>query len=386
MLEIFYIFLRLGCISFGGPAAHIGYFKEAFVTRRNWLSESRFSELLGLCQFVPGPSSSQLGFAIGWHRGGLTGAAAAWLGFTLPSALIMIAVSYGLVTLGAAAGGLIDGMLIAAVAVVAHASASLRKTLCPDVGRLLLAAISAALLLLIHLSWMPLVVLFIGFSAGNLFYRNSTESKIPTSTNIPIKGTIIYGCLLSFTVLLVASLFVNSSAEQHSILAAHYQAGALVFGGGHVVLPLLEQTLVPEFLTEENFLAGYSAAQALPGPLFTLSAYLGTAGSSSQPVYLTGIATLLAIFLPGILLLVGLLPFWNRLKNQTWAQAGIKGANAAVVGLLFAALINPVIPHGIHSKLDAVTAAAGFIALYRFKLPAWSVVLACGLIGIWSTG
>lgn len=379
LFQTFWIYLCLGCISFGGPVAHLGYFKDEFVNRRRWLSDARYTELLGLCQFVPGPSSSQLGFAIGWHKGGLPSACVAWLGFTLPSALLMIGFAYGLFAVGDSANAFINGLLTAAVAVVANAVLGLGKKLCPDLPRLLIALASAVLMLLIPNSWMQIIVVLIGIGAGNLLFRQSTNRPAEHAPQIRIAPLMGYAALFTYAALLCISISINSSATYESIYAVHYQAGALVFGGGHIVLPLLENGLVPSFLAEDNFLAGYSAAQALPGPLFTFSTFLGTASRTAQPYFLGGLGTLIAIFLPGLLLLVGLLPYWNKLRDRQWAKAGLTGANAAVVGLLLAALINPVWPHGIHSWADFAIGIIAFVALYRFKVQAWLVVLSCGI-------
>lgn len=380
LLRIFLIYLRLGCISFGGPVAHLGYFKDEFVNRKKWLSDARYSELLGLCQFVPGPSSSQLGFAIGWHKGGLLGACAAWLGFTLPSALIMIAFAYGLFAVGDTANAFIHGLLIAAVAVVANAVVGLGKKLCPDSPRVLIAILSAAVVSFSPSSLMQIATILIGAMIGMLLFKQSNQANSNEPHTIIAGRATVASSLLLYAGLLILSICINSSVHD-SIYAVHYQAGALVFGGGHVVLPLLQEGLVPNLMTESNFLAGYSAAQALPGPLFTFSAFLGTTGGTNPPSALVGLGTLIAIFLPGMLLLIGILPFWNRLRQRVWAQAGLLGANAAVVGLLLAAFINPVWSHGIQSWGDFVVATVAFIALYRYKAPAWLTVLSCGVLG-----
>lgn len=382
LLEIFLIYLQLGCLSFGGPVAHLGYFKEQFVNRRNWLDDARYAELLGICQFVPGPSSSQLGFAIGWHRGGLMGACAAWLGFTLPSALLMIGFAYGIYAFGNSLEPIVSGLLIAAVAVVANATLSLGKNLCPDLPRLGIAALSAALIFLLPGSYTQIIAISAGALVGLLLYskgeKESTHSS-PPSRQIGL--TIAVGALVLYSLLLIASIYINADS-MGGIYALHYRAGALVFGGGHVVLPLLNDSVVAGGLVEEStFLAGYSAAQTLPGPLFTLSAFLGTIGGETSPAWLGGLGTLIAIFLPGLLLLIGLLPYWNRIRDNAKAQACLTGANAAVVGLLLAALIYPVSTHGINGWIDAIIGAMAFIALYRFKLPSWLVVLGCGAIG-----
>jgi chromate transporter len=380
--EIFLIYLRLGCLSFGGPIAHFGYFKEEFISRRKWLTEAHYAELLALCQFVPGPSSSQLGFAIGWHRGGLPGACAAWLGFSLPSALLMIAFAYGLTAIGDGAGPLIHGLLIAAVAVVAKAVVDLGKKLCPDGPRILIALGSAALVTLLPNGYMQIGVILLGIVIGNALFRKSIQNKpaLHGSDNLASHRTMLVA-LVGFVSLLLLSLGMPSDAPG-ALFAMHYRAGAMVFGGGHVVLPLLHDSVVPSgLLSESHFLAGYSGAQALPGPLFTLSAFLGTTSQTTSPHWIGGVGALVAIFLPGMLLLVGLLPLWNKFRNKVWAQAGLTGANAAVVGLLLAAFIHPVWSHGIQRWPDILLAAVAFIALTRFKTPAWLVVLGCGACG-----
>jgi len=381
-LKIFLIYLRLGCLSFGGPVAHLGYFKQEFVSCRKWLTEPHFAELLALCQFVPGPSSSQLGFAIAWQRGGLRGACAAWLGFSLPSALIMVACAYGLAVSGDATVPLIHGLLIAAIAVVAKAVLDLGKKLCPDWPRIAIAVGGAALALSIPGAWIQIGVILLGVAIGNALFRNSSQDKpeLHGAQQLVSKRTM-YIALTSFCGLLAASVLLSPDASS-AIYAMTYRAGAMVFGGGHVVLPLLHDSVVPSGLvSESNFLAGYSAAQALPGPLFTLSAFLGTASEATSPHWIGGAIALIAIFLPGMLLLIGLLPLWNNFRNKVWAQAGLIGANAAVVGLLLAALINPVWAHGVHRWTDVVLALGAFIALSRFKVAAWLVVLSCAACG-----
>ncbi len=381
-LKIFLIYLRLGCLSFGGPVAHFGYYKEEFVSRRKWLTEAHYAELLALCQFVPGPSSSQLGFAIAWQRGRLIGACAAWIGFSLPSALIMSAFAYGLTAIGDGAAPVIHGLLIAAVAVVAKAVLDLGKKLCHDLPRILIALGCAALVLCISGTLIQMGVILLGVAFGNALFRKSTQDKpeLQGAQQLVSKRTMLVA-LTSFSVLLIGSLLMPPDSSG-AIYGMNYRAGAMVFGGGHVVLPLLHDSVVPSGLvSESNFLAGYSAAQALPGPLFTLSAFLGTASQTTNPQWIGGLIALVAIFLPGMLLLVGLLPLWNTFRNKVWAQAGLIGANAAVVGLLLAALINPVWAHGIQRWPDAALAVAAFIALSRFKVPAWLVVFSCGACG-----
>jgi len=384
LLEIFLTSLRLGCISFGGPVAHLGYFKEEFVSRRQWLTEERFAELLGLCQFIPGPASSQLNFAIGRERGGLAGGCSAWLGFTLQSAVLMIGFAYGLVAFGEEAAAFLDGLLVAAVAVVAKAVHGLATKLCPDVPRLALALGATGIVVVVPGSSIQVLSILIGGAVGLLAFRSKVDRAKSVET-VEASGGLSRAMppILMFVSLLAIS-FAVSPGSPVGIFAEHYRAGALVFGGGHVVLPLLEDGVVGNGLVAEGqFLAGYSAAQVLPGPLFTFSAFLGSVGSSFGPAWLGGVLALLAIFLPGMLLLLGLLPVWGRVRGNLRAQAALTGANAAVVGLLIAALIDPVWPSGIQSWADFGLAVAAFFALQRFKLPPWVVVPACGLIGWW---
>jgi chromate transporter len=382
LLGLFLVYLRLGCLSFGGPVAHMAYFRDEFVHRRAWLSDERYAELLGLCQFVPGPSSSQLGFAIGWHRSGLRGACIAWLGFTLPSALIMVACAYGLFALAGDLDSAIRGLLIAAVAVVAKATLGLGSKLCPDPARLAIALLAAVLVLMLPGSAIQIAAIGLGALIAQVLPSDPDRQRTtPKHRSYRLKPLIVFGALTVYALLLGISLCIEPSTPG-ALYALHYRAGALVFGGGHVVLPLLNDSIVTNgFVSEAHFLAGYSSAQALPGPLFTLSAFLGTIGGGTQPAAVGGLLALVAIFLPGLLLLVGLLPFWERIRNLSWAQAALRGANAAVVGLLLAAFINPVWVHGIRSPADFGSALLAFCALQFFKAPAWAVVLSCGALG-----
>ena len=381
LLAIFLIYLRMGCLCFGGPIAHMSYFKHEFVDRRQWLNDAGYAELLGLCQFVPGPSSSQLGFAIAWHRGGLAGACVAWLGFTLPSALIMIGLSYGFFALEGQIEALTHGLLIATVAIVAKATLGLGNKLCPDLPRMAIAVSSAVLVL----SWpgglAQVGAIVLGALISQCLKPQATVVRELTSAPLRIihahtPRKIAFGALLASAFLLTASFCMDEN-----IYALHYRAGALVFGGGHVVLPLLNDSIVTGgFVSEPNFLAAYSAAQALPGPLFTFSAFLGTLGAGTSPAAIGGLLALLAIFLPGMLLLIGLLPYWGIIRQKKWAQAGLSGANAAVVGLLLATLIHPVWTQGIQGVTDLGIGLLAFLALCR-KAPAGLVVLCCGVAG-----
>ena len=382
LVAIFLIYLRLGCLCFGGPISHMSYFKYEFVNRRQWLDDAAYAELLGLCQFVPGPSSSQLGFAIAWHRGGLAGACAAWLGFTLPSALIMIGFGYGFFALEGQIEALTHGLLIATVAIVAKATLGLGNKLCPDLPRMAIAVLSAVLVLSCPGGLVQVGAIVLGALIGQLLKPQVTVARELASAPLHIihartPRKIAFGALLASAFLLTASFCMDEN-----IYALHYRAGALVFGGGHVVLPLLNDSIVSGgFVSEPIFLAGYSAAQALPGPLFTLSAFLGTLGAGTSPAVIGGVLALIAIFLPGILFLIGILPYWSIMRRTRWAQAGLGGANAAVVGLLLAALIHPVITHGIQNVTDLSIGFLAFLALYRYKAPAWLVVLVSGIVG-----
>ena len=381
--EIFMAFLRLGCMAFGGPVAHLSYFRDAFVTRRKWLSESEYLELIALCQTAPGPSSSQLGFAIGWSRGGPAGALAAWLGFTLPSALLMIAAAYGVFFISSETieTKLLGGLLVAAAAVVAKAVLGMARSLGPDSitwGIVLFGAFAA---MISPGSLTQVAVIFTGAGIASMFRETPGSSCGADFSTMPRLVSLRTAFLLMvvFLSLLAVSLLLPFGTPA-ALIAKHYQAGALVFGGGHVVLPLLHESIVATgMLDEAHFFAGYGAAQTLPGPLFTLAAFTGTVGGGG---WATGIASLVAIFLPGLLLVAILLPVWVRYRSNRWIKRGLRGANGAVVGLLAAALIGPVSSNAIQGWADLALASAAFVALQIFKVPALLVVVATGLIGI----
>lgn len=376
--EVFRAFLLLGLTAFGGPVAHLGYFRTEFVARRHWLGEKDYADLVALCQFLPGPASSQVGFALGLMRAGPLGALAAWTAFTLPSALLMVLFALGASLLdGPVGAGLVQGLKLAAVAVVAHAVWGMAKNLCPDPTR---AGIALAGVFTVVLTGGPagqIAAITIGALAGTLLCRTRAEPEVQS---LPLPITAAAGHLAGalFAVLLVGLplLVWIAPSPVLSAVDAFYRAGALVFGGGHVVLPLLEAEVVQSGWVDANaFLTGYGAAQAVPGPLFTLAAYLGAVMAPVDSVLLGATLALLMIFLPGMLLLVAVLPYWNRFRHWQSARALMRGANAAVVGILGAALYHPVWTGAVQGSLEFALALAGFLLLSVWKLPAWAVVL-----------
>lgn len=384
-LEVFSVFLGLGLTSFGGPVAHLGYFRSAFVERREWLSDRAYADLVALCQFLPGPASSQVGMAIGLQRAGLPGLLAAWTAFTLPSAIALVAFAFGLEAIGADTGaGWIQGLKAAAVAVVAHAVLGMARALAPDRERATIAVVAMIGAMLIHSVVGQLLVIAFGALAGLVWLRPSLEKEEDGSLVVPVGRGVAVACLAAFFALLFALPLLAAATGNGAIELADrfYRAGSLVFGGGHVVLPLLQaETVRSGLVSEDAFLAGYGAAQAVPGPLFTFAAYLG-AVARTPPTGLAGAAVaLLAIFLPSALLIVGGLPFWDELRRLSVARRALMGVNAAVVGLLAAALYDPVFTQGIGSAGAMAIAAAAFVALAAWGVPAWAVVVAAGMAG-----
>ncbi len=377
-LGTFLIFLRLGLTSFGGPVAHIGYFREAFVARHKWLSEAAYAELVAICQFLPGPASSQVGFAIGLGRAGFAGAFAAWLGFTMPSALIMASLALGVMGAGdSIPPGVLQGLKIAALAVVAQAAWSMGRTLTPDVTRATLAIIAAAVMLVFPGVWTGVLVIAIGAVAGQ-FLKHSASGSVQDGLNIKVSKAIAVVCLAVFAVLLLGlPLAAAQFGGMTALFDIFYRAGALVFGGGHVVLPLLEAGMVPDHIDRETFLAGYGAAQAIPGPLFTFSAYLGAAADGLA----AALVCLVAVFLGSFLLLVGVLPFWTQLRANKRATTALAGINAAVVGLILAALYDPVFLSAVAGPWDLALGLAGFAALVFWNQPSWMIVIVCAGLG-----
>ncbi|MBX3094900.1 MAG: chromate efflux transporter [Cryobacterium sp.] len=384
--EVLVVFLRLGLTSFGGPVAHLGYFRGEFVEKRRWLSERAYADLVALCQFLPGPASSQVGMAIGLQRAGYIGMVAAWLAFTMPSAIALVAFALGMTALGDSVGtGWIAGVKAAAVAVVAHAVLSMAKTLTPDAKRATIAIAAMAVLVLVPNALVQVVVIAAAGLVGFVWLRpGDRDDAAPGVGGIQVSRRIAMASLSLFALLLVAlpALAVLTENGVLALVDTFYRAGALVFGGGHVVLPLLHAELVPTgAVTNDAFLAGYGAAQAVPGPLFTFAAYLG-AVSTGQPSGILGAAlALVVIFVPSALLLLGVLPFWERVRHARAARSAVMGLNAGVVGLLAAALYDPVFTQGVTGALSLALATLAFVALATVRVPAWAVVIASALAG-----
>jgi chromate transporter len=377
-LEVFWVFLRLGLTSFGGPIAHLGYFRDELVVRRAWLAEARYGDLLALCQFLPGPASSQVGFSIGMLRaGGLLGGLAAWVGFTMPSALLLLGFAYWASAFsGPVALGVLHGLKLVAVAVVAQAVWGMARTLTPDRTRAGLALAAVFIVLIGGGAVGQIAAIALGAVAGLWLCRDAALAP-PGSLKFPVSRQAGFVALGLFAALLVLPPLL--AGNKLALFNAFYRAGALVFGGGHVVLPLLQAAVVaPGWVSGGAFMAGYGAAQAVPGPLFTFAAYLGAIAGHS----VAGAAVaLVGVFLPGLLLVYGCLPFWDRLRTRPAAQAAMRGANAAVVGILAAALYNPVWVSAVFAPADFALALAGFLALVVWQSPPWVVVLLLAAAG-----
>jgi chromate transporter len=382
-LEVLFAFLKLGVTSFGGPIAHIGYFREELVVRRRWVDDAAYSDLLALCQFLPGPASSQVGFSLGLIRAGYWGGMAAWAGFTLPSAVLMTAFAYGAERLGGPIGqGVIHGLKLVAVAVVAQAVWGMARTLCPDRQRASIACIAALLVLLSNSPAIQIGTILTGGIAG--FWLCRTPMPASTGTlRIAVSRRAGIAAFAIFCLLLVALPAIARVFRGVAPFDAFYRSGALVFGGGHVVLPLLSQAFVtPGWVSEDAFLAGYGAAQAMPGPLFSVAAYIG-AVVRPGPHGLAGAALgLIGIFLPGLLILLGALPFWDAFRQRAGAQATMRGINAAVVGLLGAALYSSLWISSVKSVGDFAVALVGFVLLIAWRAPPLIVVILGALGGI----
>jgi len=382
--EIFFVFLRLGFTSFGGPIAHLGYFQRELIDRRTWCTQETYAEIIVLAQSVPGPASSQTGFALGLLRGGLPGGLAAFVGFTLPSALLMFAFAFGrsLLTEPLALRAL-HGLELVAVAIVAQAVISMQRSLAPNLTRTLIAIAATAITLLLPTPFATLIAIATGLLAGILVCRQETAQPLDAPPS-PISRTTGLIAAALFAALLLASGLPTHAATANlaTLAAAFYRSGALVFGGGHVVLPLLETAVVaPGWLNQPTFLAGYAAAQAVPGPLFTFSAYLGASiGIPSQHAALYSLASLIGIFLPGLLLITAILPFWSTLRTQPSLRSALRGINASVVGVLLAALIRPLATTALHSPADVLFSLAILALLLFAKIPTWALVLTGALL------
>jgi chromate transporter len=384
-LEVLRIFARLGVSCFGGPIAHIGYFREEFVVRRRWLDEQSYADLVALCQFLPGPASSQVGFSIGLMRAGYQGGLAAWTGFTLPSTIVLVLFAYGADALGGPIGtGLLHGLKLVAVAIVAQAVWGMARTLCPDRERASIAVVAALTILFSSSSVAQIGAILLGSIAGLWLCRGAVPAAVGHIT-IPISRRAGLTALTAFFALLgglpiLRSLLASSGI---ALFDAFYRSGALVFGGGHVVLPLLREAFVaPGWVSDDAFLAGYGAAQAVPGPLFTFAAYLGTVVSPSPHGLLGAALGLIGIFIPGILILLGALPFWDSFRKRPGAQSMMRGVNAAVVGLLGAALYSPVWTSSVKAPGDFAIALVGFVLLAVWRAPPLVIVAVSALGGI----
>jgi len=383
--EVFTAFLKLGVTSFGGPIAHLGYFRDELVLRRKWIDEAGYADLVALCQFLPGPASSQVGFALGLLRAGPLGALAAWTAFTLPSAILLLLFAMVAASIEGPVGtGLLHGLKIVAVAVVAQAVWGMAKSLAPDRQRASIALVGIICVVFVAGAFGQILALALGAIAGLCFCR-SEAARQASHLAFRVPKSVGYIALATFALLLAfLPVFAAMAGSQGlSLFDAFYRAGALVFGGGHVVLPLLQSAVVSTgWVTEDAFIAGYGATQAVPGPLFTFAAYLG-AVVGPQPNGIAGAAiALVAIFLPGMLLLVGALPFWEGFRKHLLAQAAMRGANAAVVGILGAALYDPVWTSAIFMPKDFALALTGFILLTVWKTPPWIVVVICAIGGV----
>ena len=384
-LEVLFAFARLGVSAFGGPLAHLGYFRAEFVVRRRWLGEAAFADLVALCQILPGPASSQVGFSIGLLRAGYPGALAAWAAFTLPSAAALVAFAYGAHALADPLGqGLLHGLQLAAVAVVAQAVSAMAPRLCPDGARAAIAIAAMLVMLFGASAAAPVLAICVG-GLGGWWLCRATAPALSEQPFMRVSRRVGLTALLAFFALLIALPVLRgvTHSQDLAVLDAFYRSGALVFGGGHVVLPLLrDAVVVPGWVTDQSFLTGYGAAQAVPGPLFSFAAYLG-AVLSIGPGGMRGAAlALAAIYIPGLLLLIGALPFWQALRRQSRAQAVLAGVNAAVVGLLAAALYDPIWTSAIRTRGDFAVAALGFLLLTVWRAPPLLAVLTSAIGGV----
>ena len=384
-LEVLGVYTRLGLTCFGGPIAHIGYFRDEFVLRRRWLDEQAFADLVALCQFLPGPASSQVGFSIGLMRAGYVGGLAAWTGFTLPSAIALVLFAYGESALSGTVGaGLLHGLKLVAVAIVAQAIWGMARTLTPDRERASIAAVSALVILFSASALAQIGAILLGGILG-LWLCRAAPPRSAGHLAVPVSRGAGLVALAAFFLLLAGLPVLRAlvPAESIALIEAFYRSGALVFGGGHVVLPLLRDAFVtPGWVSDDVFLAGYGAAQSVPGPLFAFAAYLGAVVNISPHAVAGAALGLISIFLPGILILIGTLPFWDAFRMRPRAQAAMRGVNAAVVGLLGAALYNPVWTTSVKTPADFGVALIGFVLLVTWRAPPLLVVAISALAGI----
>ncbi len=381
---VFLAFLRLGLTSFGGPVAHIGYFHDEYVVRRKWLEERAYADLVALCQFLPGPASSQVGIGIGLSQAGLPGAVAAWTAFTMPSAIALILFGYGVIEFGDTVGfGALHGLKVVAVAVVAQAVWTMARSLCPDAKRATLAVLATIAVLAVPSPFVQVGVIVIGGLIGWAFLRSDAPiDHVDMGVRIN-RGLAIAALLLFFAALIgLPVLAATYPSQTLELVDSFYRSGSLVFGGGHVVLPLLQAEVVPPgWVSNDAFLAGYGAAQAVPGPLFTFAAFLGTVMTGEPNGIVGALICLLAIFASSFLLVIGAMPFWDALRRVGAVRNALLGVNAAVVGLLLAALYDPVWTSAILSPADFGLALAAFTLLVFWKTPAWLVVILTALGG-----
>lgn len=382
--EVLGVCTRLGLTSFGGPIAHLGYFHEEYVVRRKWIDEQGYADLVALCQFLPGPASSQVGIAMGIERAGLLGGLAAWVGFTLPSAIALMIFAYLMRDVNVATAGWLHGLMIVAVAVVAQAVWSMAQKLAPDKTRGTMAILAAAFTLLWPTALTQVLIIVLAGLVGRMLLRKHATASFEPMRG-PIKRSVAVVSLVLFFGLLIFLPLLRMIVHSHAVAVFDnfYRTGSLVFGGGHVVLPLLHNAVVPAgWMTNGEFLAGYGLAQAVPGPLFTFAAYLGAIEHVAPNGWLGAGIALIAIFLPSFLLVVGVLPFWNGIRRHPEFHSVLSGINAAVVGILLAALYNPVWTSAIKSPADFVIAISAFALLVLWKLPPWMVVLFCAIVGM----
>jgi chromate transporter len=386
VLEVFLVFLRLGCTNFGGPVAHLGYYRAELVAKRRWLTEATFADLVALCQFMPGPASSQTGMAIGLLRAGPLGMLAAWVGFTLPSAVAMTAFGYGIGAVGdVSQAGWLSGLKLVAVAVVAQAVWGMARSLAPDRARGTVAVVACLVVLAVPSSLGQVGAIILGGLAGVTVLPREAQGTAPASSlGVRVPRPVAVALLLLFVALLLGLPWLARATGNHSIdlINAFYQAGSLVFGGGHVVLPLLQAAVVPPGWVEPDaFLAGYGATQAMPGPIFTFAAFLGTVERPAPNGWVGALLATVSIFASSFLLVGGLLLFWDTVRHREAIRAALRGVNAAVVGVLLAALFTPIWTGAVHSAADFGLTLVAFLLLALWAVPPWLVVLLGGAAG-----